>query len=213
MSADDRRRIANAKTAYYRVMPIDAEHPDDRLWRSFRWGLTAEIILLDCRYERDQPNTDQYLSREQMDWLKHTLASSPCHFKVVANSVPITDMPLLFDFFAFDRWEGYRGARAELLEHINAKAIENVWFLSGDLHVNFVSRLNAAGDDLASRAREIAVTGGNTGLGVSGPNFDYSRAAARGCLVTFDPGQNLVQVTFIDPNTGAIDYQADLRRD
>src|SRR5690606_3682142 len=30
--------------------------PDQRLWRSYRWGDTAEILVLDCRSER-KPST------------------------------------------------------------------------------------------------------------------------------------------------------------
>ncbi len=204
MDERDIERIDNGREAYFRAMPI-APLPDPfQLWRSFRWGMTAEIIILDCRYERNPPITGEYLSRPQMDFLKQRLADSPCQFKVVANSVPITDMPFYFDIVRNDRWEGYRAARTELLEHINNRGIENAWFLSGDLHVNFVSRVGTS-DSLADRCREIAVTGGNLGVGAYGSNFEYSQTAPRGCLLTFDPLSDTVRVRFLKPD-GSLDY-------
>ena len=52
---EELRKMDNAKRAYYRVMPIDGnDYQVDKIWRSFRWGDTVEVILLDCRYELQQ---------------------------------------------------------------------------------------------------------------------------------------------------------------
>ena len=215
MDPAELERRQNAMDSYFELMPIDAEGPDYRLWRTFRWGLTAEFIILDCRYER-RPSIDQYISPAQMLFLKDRLLNSPCHFKVVVNSVPITNMPTIWDVAAGDRWEGYPEQRNEVLAHINDNNIENVWFLSGDFHVTFVSRLEPNGDDLASRTREIAITGGNENpipeflAGLNPPQFDYGRHKARGCLITFDPMSNAVNVRFIDPETGDDAYNESL---
>lgn len=215
MDVAELARRQNAMDAYFEVMPIDAEGPDYRLWRSFRWGLTAEIIVLDCRYER-RPSMDQYISPAQMAFLKDRLLNSPCHFKVVMNSVPITNMPLAWDVAANDRWEGYPGQRDELLAFINQHDITNVWFLSGDFHVCFVSRLEPSGSDLASRTREIAVTGGNENpipeflTQLDPPQFDYGVHRARGCVLVFDPMADAVNVRFLDPQTGEDLYNESL---
>lgn len=200
----------NALDAYFEVMPIDAEGPDYRLWRSFRWGRTAEIIVLDCRYER-RPSLEQYISPEQMEFLKERLRSSPCHFKIVMNSVPITNMPGVWDVAAFDRWEGYPGQRDELLAFIDDELLTNVWFLSGDFHTCFVSRIEPSGG-LTANTYEIAVTGGNSNplpIGLTGfdtPQFDYGVTVPRGCILVFDPTANTVHVRFIDPETGEDEY-------
>jgi hypothetical protein len=197
----------NALDAYFEVMPIDAEGPDYRLWRSFRWGRTAEIIVLDCRYER-RPSLQQYISPEQMEFLKDRLRNSPCHFKIVMNSVPITNMPNVWDLAAYDRWEGFPGQRDELLAFIEDELVTNVWFVSGDFHVCFVARLEETGG-LVANTYEIAVTGGNTNpLGnlLPPPQFDYGSGDPRGCILVFDPVANTVHVRFIDPQTGADDY-------
>lgn len=206
MNPSELARRQNAMDAYFEVMPIDAEGPNYQLWRSFRWGLSAEIIVLDCRYER-RPSMDQYISPAQMAFLKDRLQNSPCHFKVVMNSVPITNMPLAWDVAANDRWEGYPGQRDEVLAFINQHQITNVWFLSGDFHVCFVSRLDT-GSDLASRTREIAVTGGNENpipeflTQLDPPRFDYGVHRARACVLVFDPEADAVNVRFLDPQTG-----------
>jgi hypothetical protein len=200
-------RRQNAMDAFFEALPIDAEGPDYRLWRSFRWGLTAEIIVLDCRYER-RPSLGQYISPEQMAFLQDRLLNSPCHFKVVMNSVPITNMPVAWDIAASDRWEGYPAQRKQVLDHIDAHDIKNVWFLSGDFHVCFVSRLEPTGDQLSHRTREIAVTSGNESpipeflTQLDPPQFAYGVHKARGLLVTFDPAADAVHVRFLDPLTG-----------
>ena len=215
MDPSELQKRQNAMDAYFEVLPIDAEGPDYRLWRSFRWGLTAEIIVLDCRYER-RPSQGQYMSQEQMDWLKDRLLNSPCHFKVIMNSVPITNMPLAWSVASSDRWEGFPQSRNELLGFINEHQIDNIWFLAGDFHVSFVSRLEPSVTNHASTIREIAVTGGNENpvpesiLAMTPPQFAYGTRRARALLLTFDPQANAVNVRFINPTTGDDDYNESL---
>lgn len=202
----------NAMDAYFEVMPIDAEGPDYRLWRSFRWGRTAEIIVLDCRYER-RPSQQQYISPEQLAFLQERLLNSPCHFKIIMNSVPITNMPGVWDLAAFDRWEGYPAQRDALLAFIDENLVTNVWFLSGDFHTCFAARIEPAGG-LVANTWEIAVTSGNSNplpqvaTGFDAPPFDYGVTVPRGCILRFDPEANTVQVRFINPDTGEDEYDA-----
>lgn len=196
----------NAMDAFFETLPIEAEGPDYRLWRSFRWGQTAEIIVLDCRYER-RPSQGLYISVEQMDFLKQRLLESPCHFKIIMNSVPITNMPTLWDVAAGDRWEGYPEQRNELLSFIDDNLITNVWFLGGDFHTCFVSRIEPSGG-LTSNTYEIAVTGGNSNplpdiaTGFSSAQFEFGSTDPHGCVLLFDPEANAVNVRFLDPQTG-----------
>ncbi|MBW2701851.1 MAG: alkaline phosphatase D family protein [Deltaproteobacteria bacterium] len=133
------------------------ENPD-RLWRSWRWGDTLELFALDCRSER-KPSTRhsldaQYISPEQMEWLKQGLTSSSAVFKLVLNSVPIMDMPYLW-LKDQDRWEGYPvqdadgnhedGQREALIHFIRDAGVENVYFVTGDFHMATVGRLDPPG--------------------------------------------------------------------
>jgi alkaline phosphatase D len=58
------------------------------------------------------------------------LRDSPAVFKLVVNEDPIQQ------FFAlpYDRWEGYRWERSRILRYIQTHAIENVVWLSTDVH-------------------------------------------------------------------------------
>jgi PhoD-like phosphatase len=200
----------NAMDAYFEVLPIDAQGPDYQLWRSFRWGRTAEIIVLDCRYER-RPSQGLYISPAQMAFLQDRLLNSPCHFKIIMNSVPITNMPGVWDLVANDRWEGYPAQRDALLAFIDEHLVTNVWFLSGDFHTCFVARIEPGGG-LTSNTWEIAVTGGRSNplpdvaTGFLPPQFDYGVTVPRGCILVFDPEANAVHVRFIHPDTGEDEY-------
>ncbi|MCB9682739.1 MAG: alkaline phosphatase D family protein [Alphaproteobacteria bacterium] len=179
-----------------------------RLWQSYRWGSTAELLVLDCRSER-QPSTrggdDVYVSRAQLDWLKTRLRDSPATFKLVLNSVPITNMPTLWDFAADDRWEGYPSQRDELLDWIRDQDIADVWFLTGDFHVCFVGKVQRTGQGRLDRTWEIATTSGNVnplGDTLRAPQFPYGVGSARLTLVSCDPSARTVTVRMIDPETG-----------
>ncbi|MBS1152591.1 MAG: Phosphodiesterase/alkaline phosphatase, partial [Myxococcaceae bacterium] len=130
-------KLAAARQSYFEALPLrrDAIAPD-RLWKSIRWGSTAELFVLDGRGER-KPSTllngqHIYLSREQMDWFKAALKASPCTFKVILNSVPISD----FGFSAFnpDGWRAYQNQRLEILSYIDDEAIGGVLWVAGDHH-------------------------------------------------------------------------------
>ena len=122
-------------------------------------------------------------------------------------------MPFIWDVAASDRWEGFPAQRNELLGFIDDNQIDNVWFLSGDFHVCFVSRLEPNGDNLSARTREIACTSGNTNLLgelLAAPQYAYRTSSPRGVILMFDPAANAVNVRFIDPSTGNDDYNESL---
>ncbi len=142
-------RLAAARQAFFehRATRRNASAPE-RIWRSFRWGRTAEIFVLDCRSER-RPSTrstnparrSQYLSRAQMDWLKAGLRASPCVFKFIVNSVPIVDRAGADG----DNWNGYASQRQEILSHIDGNRLRGVVWLSGDVHFGGVCKVEPTG--------------------------------------------------------------------
>ncbi len=208
-------RVAIAMEAYFEHIPVHRSK-DGTIWRSYRWGSVAELFVLDCRSERD-PGTRLgddaiYISRAQMDWLKQALIDSPCHYKLVMNSVPITNMPPIWDLAASDRWEGYDSQRHELLFHLSAEGLDDVWFLSGDFHVCFAAKVQADMGGAAGRTWEVACTGGNTNplgdsLNVLYPDqFDYGTSGARAVILTFDPIEEEVTVRFLTED-GDLDHE------
>ncbi|MDP6943322.1 MAG: alkaline phosphatase D family protein, partial [Myxococcota bacterium] len=117
-----------------------------RFWDSYRWGDSVELFVLDCRTER-QPETRLtddaiYISKEQLAWFTEALQSSPCHFKVIMTSVPISNLPELWGAGS-DWWKGYASQWQVVLDII--ATVDNVWCVAGDMHVGTVHRLDREG--------------------------------------------------------------------
>jgi alkaline phosphatase D len=120
--------------AFFDYWPIrqDARDPY-RLYRSFRWGMAAELFILDTRQYRD-PAAETMLGKEQKRWLLDGLSRSTAWFKFVATSVPITAP-------GRDRWGGYGKERSEILDFIADNKITGVVFIAADVHYAAVSRV------------------------------------------------------------------------
>jgi len=198
--------LANAFQSYYETFPVE-RGPGGGIWNNYAWGDTVEFIILDSRSERYQPDRSYYISQAQMDFVKERLTSSTAHFKVLLNSVPITDMPTGY-VGESDRWEGYDRQRDELLNHITDNDIRNVWFLSGDFHIGMVTRVSNTGP--ARRIHEIAVGPGDnrnpaaslldTLETFSGTDqllwHTTSLQSSVQTVLTFDPARNQVRIEF-----------------
>lgn len=221
--------LAIARDAWFEHLPVPRDRAD-RVWRSQRWGKTAELIVLDSRSER-QPDTRGsddpiYLSKEQLAWAIERLQTSDAHFKVVLNSVPISTFPGFWQAAAADRWEGYARQRDQLLDAITASGVRNVWFLSGDFHVGSVQRVEPEGP----RARLWEVLcgpGGNVNPLVDialaddtgelrkdvmpEGRFEFMRGSSTATFLTFDPIADAVEITFADPRTGETLFTTTLR--
>jgi alkaline phosphatase D len=171
-----------------------------RMWRSLRWGRTAELFVLDCRGER-HPERQEYVSREQLDWLKNGLATSPCAFKLILNSVPITEFPgPLFGLQTHDRWEGFPAQRTELLEHIDSRGITGVLWVSGDFHLGTVGRVSRRGP--GSKAIEALVGPGGQRANTSPtypspPQFDFATGVNNYVLIDLDPATVTARLRYV----------------
>ncbi len=218
LDPDDYRFAADR---YFETL-AQAQVETGRFWSTYRWGDSVEFFVLDCRSERQEETREGaeaiYISRAQMDWLKSALADSPCHFKAILTSVPITAWPELLSVVIDDRWEGYRSQREELLDWIVEEDVSNVFFISGDFHCGAVTRVEPSGP--RSGLYEVLVgPGGNANnplallweLGSDGTRADlapadqflFLRSQPAGTMITFDPSRNLVTVEFLDPDSGA----------
>jgi alkaline phosphatase D len=201
---------------------------EGKLWRSFRWGKTAEFFLMDCRTER-RPSTRetaqaQYLSPEQLDWLIRGVKASPARFKVLLNSVPITKMPAGVWGAQNDRWQGYAAQREALLSAI--EGVEGVLFITGDFHLGLVMKVEQQGP--RSRLWEVAVGPGGNGNNPLGllaepgadaknreyafpkAQFAYATGSYGATTLTFRPRQRAVQVQFFDPRTSEVRFDGTL---
>lgn len=194
-------QLAHGSAAYFRHLPLTSHATSPiGIWRVQRFGRTADVFILDCRSER-RPSQDQYISRAQMDWLKAELAASTAVFKVILNTVPIANMPSLWDINPKERWEGYPSQRDEILRHIEAGAITGVVWLSGDFHLGAMAHV--AKDGLGSAQREI-IAGPAAQLPnplvytLTGAQFPFATAANNFVAVTLDPQARSVAAAWID---------------
>ncbi|MBA3819863.1 MAG: alkaline phosphatase D family protein, partial [Deltaproteobacteria bacterium] len=130
---------------YFEHHPLRRNPTDaNRLWRSVKWGDTAEFFVLDLRSERREDINRHMLSPAQMKWLKDAIAKSTAKFKIVMNPIPICTMPPE-DAHLADRWEGFDRERTEILGWIRDQHIEGVWWISGDYHVGSVGQIDQYG--------------------------------------------------------------------
>ncbi len=189
------KRRKNGYRAYFEHMPFAAaghrrKGNRFRIYRSIKLGHTAEVLLLDQRQYRDgqpcgdtipptPPCTDAerndpertLLGDEQMKWLKRRLRSSKATWKLVGNQAMI----MAFDVPAtqpinVDQWDGYGADRDEVMAHIARHEIQNVSFLTGDIHTFFAGDVSESGRQTAgavpaSLATEF-VAGSMTSLGI-----------------------------------------------
>ncbi len=184
-----------ARRSFGRALPI-VEKNGQSIWRSIRWGDALEVFVLDIRSERDGA---QYISVEQMDWFKSALSSSPCRFKVVMNTVPITKLGALIAIGQQDRWEGHPQQREEILNYISDNDVAGVLWITGDFHFGAVSNLSSSG--VGSDAWEV----------MCGPGGSAINPAAR-LLFPFGHIDTIVKefnsVLFeADPDAGTIRFQ------
>ena len=159
----DRRDAA--MRARWEWLPARPPDPDDRtrVFRAINLGGLADIALLDIRSRRDEPVRDPAMSEpgrtmlgtEQRDWLLRELESSDSAWRIIASPSVFTrtwceasDEPLqtalaklkLIDEDGagpdHDQWDGYPAERARLTGHLRDRAMEDVVFLSADIHVS-----------------------------------------------------------------------------
>ncbi len=69
---------------------------------------------------------------------KDALLNSDAKFKFVMNGPPIQQ----FYALPYDRWEGYGAQRNEILNFIRSNNIDNVTFLSTDMHANLINEVS-----------------------------------------------------------------------
>jgi alkaline phosphatase D len=179
-------------------------------WRSVRWGNTLEVFILDCRSERLE---GRYVSVAQMEWLKAGLSASPCRFKIILNSVPITDMSGIVGAAGDDdRWQGYPTQRSEILTHIVENGIGGVLWVAGDVHFGQIGYIDPAGG-VAEHLYEVYVGPGGSRVNplasLFEPNDQYPVLVAEWNWARFDvdPVLGTIRVRhFNDANQAVTDW-------
>jgi alkaline phosphatase D len=86
-----------------------------------------------CTASLNDPNRTM-LGSKQLATFKKAIAKSTATFKVIMNEVPIQQYYAL----PYDRWEGYVAERQALLHYLHDN-VQNVVFLTTDVHANLVN--------------------------------------------------------------------------
>ncbi|MFT5891185.1 MAG: alkaline phosphatase D [Dokdonia sp.] len=155
---EDRKSIS--KQVYFEWLPI-RNHPDNKITRVLSYGDLATIINLDTRLEGreeqivDATNPDLYnedrtmLGAPQKEWLLNELSSSTSKWNLITNQVmfaefnvgwvgPILNVsPDVLESTFLDIWDGYPAERDIIVDYIKDNEIDNVVFLTGDVHTTF----------------------------------------------------------------------------
>ena len=144
-----------------------------KLYRHVRFGEDAAIFVLDNRSFRDQalpPVTDlsdfqkifaflngshdpsrTMLGKAQLEELERDLEAAQKAGIVWKFVIVLEPMQNLGVVFAEDRFEGYAAERTRVLSFIRNKAIQNVVFVSADIHGTLVNNLTYEAAPIAPR--------------------------------------------------------------
>jgi alkaline phosphatase D len=154
-----------------------ARNTPKRLYRAFRWGKHLELFVLDTRQYRDansasdspdRPKT--MLGREQLTWLKESLAASDATWKVIVSSVPMS-IPTGFpptggrDGWAnFDQTTGFEQELLDILRFLESEGIENAVWITTDVHFAEAFRYRPFPDNPEFVVYELATGPLNAGI-------------------------------------------------
>lgn len=160
-----------------------APNTPKRLYRSLRWGKHLELFVLDTRQYRDaniasdsadRPKT--MLGREQLTWLKESLAASDATWKVIVSSVPMS-IPTGFpaangrDGWAnFDQTTGFEHELLDILRFLAGRPKLNTLWITTDVHFAEAFRYRPFPANPAFVVHELASGPLNAGIF---PNFDF----------------------------------------
>jgi len=183
-------RVAAARQAFFEWIPIreDSEtNPGRKLYRSFKYGDLADVIMLDTRIDGreeqfsaivaplDAPLPDNIISAEQEAWLKEQLSSSTATWRVIGNQVMVglllvTNPDGTKGMINTDLWQGYPAGRGRLMTFLRDNDISNTVFVTGDIHSSWAMDVTLDADSYDPTTREGSLAGEFIAPGITAPN-------------------------------------------
>jgi alkaline phosphatase D len=162
-------RKRQAIRAYNEYMPIRTEsRNDDDIFRRFRIGSLADLIMLDTRLHgrdkqaafkvgaQDVPSNDPVVSDgtrtllgfDQEHWLNRQLWESKLRgasWRVLGQQVMMAQLSTTFGATIInpDQWDGYQPAHARLFDFLSTNHVEDNVVLTGDIHSAWCADLTA----------------------------------------------------------------------
>ncbi|HYI46304.1 MAG TPA: alkaline phosphatase D family protein [Actinomycetota bacterium] len=195
-------RRADAYKAYFEWMPIRLPAPKTnrtRIYRSLNYGRLADVFMLDLRQYRDEQGdtgdgsaddpSRTLTGKAQFEWFKRGLSGSQAQWHIIGNELMFTPLEApKTQPFNLDAWDGYRVERDGLVKHISDRSIDNVVFLTGDIHSSWAADVPAD--------RETYPVGGSAAVEFVGTS------------ITSD---NLDEITSSEPRTTSIAAEEGLK--
>jgi alkaline phosphatase D len=182
------RRLA-AMQAYFEWMPIREDAPvlQGRIYRAFRFGNLATLLMLDTRLigrdvqvlskeiDKVEDPKRQLLGAQQEGWLAEQLVTSVRNkstWSVLGQQVMFAPQtPAGAVAGSADSWDGYRGARGRVFDMVERAGVSNLAVLTGDVHSSWafdIPRDPFAGYDKATGKGSLGVE--FAGTSVSSPS-------------------------------------------
>jgi alkaline phosphatase D len=228
------RRTAGRR-AFFEWMPrLRRREEVDRIYGGVPLGANAELILLDTRSYRDaQPCGDQLivpcpdaetgarklLGDAQKQWFVDRVAGSTARWKVVGNQIMVMSLDSAPSVtLNVDAWDGYGAERAEVLQALAGRGVQDLTFITGDIHTFFAGTVHQngrvatpaigtefVGGSITSHGLEDYFAGplanaGEQGVRANNPHVHFSNFRARGYGV-LEARPDELRVTFRSPST------------
>ena len=195
-------RRAAAVRAWHEWLPVRERPSADgpHIWRSFRFGTVADLIMLDTRlHGRTEQVADRkdaaamaasgrtILGEDQAAWLAEALRASVrrgAAWHVIGQQLMFgqlldADRVLLNS----DMWDGYPASRQRLLDQLAAESIQDTVILTGDIHSSWAVDITpdpfGAGYDRATGRGALAVELVTTSITSPGPMGSAADIEAR----------------------------------
>ncbi len=138
-----------------REIPID---PSGRIYRSFRFGDLADLLMLDTRLVGRDPQLRRedragladpgrsLLGAAQEAWLLEELEASKragIAWRLLGQQVMMGQLVVVEKGLVrnTDQWDGYPASRTRLLDHLEERGIADMVVLTGDVHSSWAIEL------------------------------------------------------------------------
>lgn len=147
-------RKSFANKAYFEWLPIREATPgnDSIIHRTIPFGDLLDFIMIDTRLEGREEQlgfgisvTDPALAdtsrtllgASQLNWFKNELSNSTARWRIIGNQVMVAQLVAFNLVLNGDQWDGYPAERKKVFDHILDNNIDNVVFLTGDIHTSW----------------------------------------------------------------------------
>jgi alkaline phosphatase D len=158
-----------------KVFPEQTPFPAGQPYRTFRWGRSLEVFLLegrDFRMANNLPDgpTKTIWGKVQKEWIKHSVASSKAHWKIIVSPTPVVgpDRGNKHDNHAND---AFTQEGNEIRKWVAENTKHDTFFFNGDRHWQYHSV------DPATKVEEFSCGAASDAhaSGSPGPDPEYHR--------------------------------------